>query len=149
MADLVGVPVEVSGGGLRFPNGLPPPKGGAADPSVPHAPRRNNPLSEAQERLALRNALRYFAPEHHAALAPEFASELRITGHIYVHRLRPDAPRKALPLESYPGECEQARLRLEGHRAKVGTMEKALGDASERLTSAATVAHNWLEQPVH
>ena len=109
MADLVGVPVEVSGGGLRFPNGLPPPKGGAADPSVPHAPRRNNPLSEAQERLALRNALRYFAPEHHAALAPEFASELRITGHIYVHRLRPDAPRKALPLESYPGECEQAR----------------------------------------
>ena len=31
----------------------------------------------------------------------------------------------------------------------VGTMEKALGDASERLTSAATVAHNWLEQPVH
>jgi hypothetical protein len=57
--------------------------------------------------------------------------------------------RLKLMLQQTEGECEQARLRLEGHRAKVGTMEKALGDASERLTSAATVAHNWLEQPVH
>ena len=40
--------------------------------------------------LALENALRYFPPELHAILAPEFASEMRDYGHIYMYRFRPD-----------------------------------------------------------
>lgn len=39
--------------------------------------------------LALRNALRYFPPSHHATLAPEFAQELRQYGHIYMYRFCP------------------------------------------------------------
>lgn len=40
-------------------------------------------------KLALRNALRYFPPRHHATLAPEFAQELRQYGHIYMYRFCP------------------------------------------------------------
>lgn len=39
--------------------------------------------------LAMQNALRYFPPELHATLAPEFAQELLTTGHIYMYRFRP------------------------------------------------------------
>lgn len=42
--------------------------------------------------LALRNALRYFPPSHHATLAPEFAQELRQYGHIYMYRFCPTLP---------------------------------------------------------
>lgn len=42
--------------------------------------------------LALRNALRYFPPSHHATLAPEFAQELRQHGHIYMYRFCPTLP---------------------------------------------------------
>lgn len=44
--------------------------------------------------LALRNALRYFPPSHHATLAPEFAQELRQYGHIYMYRFCPTLPMK-------------------------------------------------------
>ena len=44
------------------------------DLAVNHAPRRKDILSEQEKKLALRNALRYFAPEHHATLAPVIAS---------------------------------------------------------------------------
>uniref|UniRef100_A0AAY4C050 urocanate hydratase n=1 Tax=Denticeps clupeoides TaxID=299321 RepID=A0AAY4C050_9TELE len=43
------------------------------DPNVPHAPVRTPNLSPGEERLALRNALRYFPPHLHATLAPEFS----------------------------------------------------------------------------
>ena len=42
-----------------------------------------------------------------------------------------------LMLQQTEAQCEKARQRLEGHRAKVGTIEKALGDASSQLNSAA------------
>lgn len=40
--------------------------------------------------LALRNALRYFPPDVQELLAPEFAQELRLYGHIYMYRFCPD-----------------------------------------------------------
>jgi urocanate hydratase len=42
--------------------------------------------------LAVQNALRYFPPSAHCVLAPEFVSELRDYGHIYMYRLLPDFP---------------------------------------------------------
>lgn len=39
--------------------------------------------------LALRNALRYFPPDVQKLLAPEFAQELRLYGHIYMYRFSP------------------------------------------------------------
>ncbi|MBL7968013.1 MAG: urocanate hydratase [Prolixibacteraceae bacterium] len=78
------------------------------DPTVNHAPRRKDILSEPEKKLALRNALRYFAPEHHATLAPEFLEELLQFGRIYMYRFRPDYEMKARPLEDYPHRSKQA-----------------------------------------
>ncbi|MDR9400546.1 MAG: urocanate hydratase, partial [Psychroflexus sp.] len=79
------------------------------DPEVNHAPKRKEILNDEEKRLALRNALRYFDPKHHAELAPEFRRELEEFGRIYMYRLRPDHEMYARPLEDYPGNSEQAR----------------------------------------
>lgn len=78
------------------------------DPEVNHAPKRKKILSADEERLALRNALRYFPAELHAALAPEFADELRTYGRIYMYRYRPDYDMYARPIDEYPARSRQA-----------------------------------------
>ncbi|PKP28002.1 MAG: urocanate hydratase, partial [Bacteroidetes bacterium HGW-Bacteroidetes-22] len=59
------------------------------DPTVNHAPKRKEILTAEEKKLALRNALRYFDPKHHAVLAPEFARELQDYCRIYMYRFRP------------------------------------------------------------
>ena len=78
------------------------------DPTINHAPRRKQILTPEQEKLALRNALRYFPEHQHAALAPEFADELRRYGRIYMYRYRPEYEMFARPIEEYPAKCRQA-----------------------------------------
>lgn len=78
------------------------------DLTLPHAPNRPNPLSPAEERRALCNALRYFPPELHAILVNEFAEELMVHGHIYMYRFRPDFEMKAYPIGDYPARCKHA-----------------------------------------
>ena len=73
-----------------------------------HAPRRKQILTPEEEKLALRNALRYFPKEWHAELAPEFANELREYGRIYMYRFRPEYPMYARPVECYPARSRQA-----------------------------------------
>jgi urocanate hydratase len=85
---------------------LPPKK--PVNPSVNHAPRRKDILTLQEKKLALKNALRYFNPEHHATLAPEFLEELQQYGRIYMHRFRPDYEMKARPLDDYPYKSKQA-----------------------------------------
>ncbi|XP_038282648.1 urocanate hydratase isoform X1 [Canis lupus familiaris] len=75
---------------------------------VPHAPVRTPSLSPAEEQLALRNALRYFPPDVHELLAPEFAQELRLYGHIYMYRFCPDVKMRAYPIEQYPCQTRAA-----------------------------------------
>ncbi|KAL2091216.1 hypothetical protein ACEWY4_013479 [Coilia grayii] len=87
---------------------LPPNRG--RDPSVPHAPVRTPNLSPEQERLALRNALRYFPPSFHDVLAPEFAQELRHYGHIYMYRFCPPCRMRAHPIDEYPCRSRQAAV---------------------------------------
>jgi urocanate hydratase len=85
------------------------PKHPGYDESVSHAPVRNiSLLTPAQKRLAVENALRYFPPELHAALAPEFVSELNSYGRIYMHRFRPQYDMHARPIGSYPARSQQA-----------------------------------------
>ncbi|ELR46579.1 Putative urocanate hydratase, partial [Bos mutus] len=67
-----------------------------------HAPVRTPGLSPAEEQLALKNALRYFPPDVQEVLAPEFAQELRLYGHIYMYRFCPDLEMRAYPVERYP-----------------------------------------------
>ncbi|NND10675.1 MAG: urocanate hydratase, partial [Flavobacteriaceae bacterium] len=58
--------------------------------SINHAPKRKDILSAEEKKLALKNALRYFKPEHHKVLIEEFKEELNDHGRIYMYRFRPD-----------------------------------------------------------
>ncbi len=78
------------------------------DTTINHAPKRKDILNKEEKRLALRNALRYFPKEMHAALAPEFAEELRKYGRIYMYRFRPTYDMHARPIDDYPHCSEQA-----------------------------------------
>ena len=90
-----------------IPAQLPAPK--PYNPEVNHAPKRKDVLSLVEKRLAVQNALRYFPKKHHAILAPEFLSELKTFGRIYMHRFRPDYEMFARPIDEYPGACAQAK----------------------------------------
>ncbi|MEM1217431.1 MAG: urocanate hydratase [Bacteroidota bacterium] len=91
-----------------IPEKLPPHPG--YDQAVSHAPKRiiAGVLSEKEKKLALKNALRYFDPRHHAVLAPEFAEELERYGRIYMHRFRPTYSMHARPISEYPCQTPQA-----------------------------------------
>ncbi len=78
------------------------------DTAINHAPKRKEILTPSEKKLALRNALRYFDKSHHSVLAPEFASELKNYGRIYMYRFRPHYELKARNLEEYPHQCKQA-----------------------------------------
>ncbi|WP_162127291.1 urocanate hydratase [Flavobacterium phycosphaerae] len=90
-----------------IPNVLPQPK--PYETEINHAPKRKEILTEEEKKLALKNALRYFEPQHHATLLPEFKAELETYGRIYMYRLRPDYKMYARPISEYPGKCEQAK----------------------------------------
>ena len=79
------------------------------DPAINHAPKRKEILSASETKLALQNALRYFEPQHHATLLPEFKAELAEYGRIYMYRFRPDYKMYARPISDYPGQSEQAK----------------------------------------
>ncbi|MCA4776909.1 urocanate hydratase [Empedobacter stercoris] len=79
------------------------------NPNVSHAPKRKEILSKEEKKLALKNALRYFEPIHHAELIPEFKQELEDFGRIYMYRLMPNYKIFARPITDYPGNSEQAK----------------------------------------
>ncbi|WP_179008823.1 urocanate hydratase [Winogradskyella forsetii] len=89
-----------------IPNSLPEPK--PFDISINHAPKRKAILSHEDEKLALKNALRYFDKKHHRTLLPEFKNELDTYGRIYMYRLRPDYKMYARPISAYPAKSKQA-----------------------------------------
>ncbi|MCA6423427.1 MAG: urocanate hydratase [Flavobacterium sp.] len=90
-----------------IPSVLPNPKPYEAE--INHAPKRKEILSEEEKKLALKNALRYFEPQHHSVLIKEFKEELEQYGRIYMYRFRPDYKMYARPISEYPGKCEQAK----------------------------------------
>ena len=89
-----------------IPENLPQPR--PLNPQVSHAPKRKDILTADEKKLALKNALRYFKPEHHAVLAPEFKQELETYGRIYMYRFRPEYPMHARPIDAYPARSKQA-----------------------------------------
>ncbi|HXD93049.1 MAG TPA: urocanate hydratase [Bacteroidia bacterium] len=89
-----------------IPNELPAVK--EFDKTLNHAPKRKDILNEAEKKLALRNALRYFDKKHHAVLAKEFAEELKTYGRIYMYRFRPDYKIYARPINDFPHQSKQA-----------------------------------------
>ncbi len=89
-----------------IPDILPEPQ--AYDVNANHAPVRKDILNKEEKQLALRNALRYFDPKHHAVLAPEFADELKKYGRIYMYRFRPQYEMYARDIADYPCKSLQA-----------------------------------------
>ncbi len=85
------------------------PENNKFDKALNHAPKRKDILSQAEKKLAIRNALRYFEPRHHALLSEEFAAELNEYGRIYMYRFIPDYKMHARPIGQYPGKCQEAR----------------------------------------
>jgi urocanate hydratase len=85
-----------------------PPKA-AYDLAINHAPKRKEILLAEEKKLALKNALRYFEPQHHPELITEFSEELEKYGRIYMYRLRPDYRMYARPIDEYPGKSLQAK----------------------------------------
>jgi urocanate hydratase len=90
-----------------IPSILPPKK--QYDLDINHAPKRKEILSAEEKKLALKNALRYFEPQHHAELITEFSEELEKYGRIYMYRFRPDYRMYARPIDEYPGKSLQAK----------------------------------------
>lgn len=89
-----------------IPSQLPAPK--TYETAINHAPRRKDILNAEEKKLAVENALRYFEPQHHAALAKEFFEELKTYGRIYMYRFRPDYKIYARPILDYPHQSLQA-----------------------------------------
>ncbi len=89
-----------------IPEILPEPK--PFDTTINHAPKRKDILTDEDKKLAVKNALRYFKPEHHAVLAKEFFEELNVYGRIYMYRFRPDYEMKARHLDDFPCKSRQA-----------------------------------------
>ena len=90
-----------------IPSTLPPKA--TYDLAINHAPKRKDILSVEEKKLALKNALRYFEPKHHAELIIEFSEELEKYGRIYMYRFRPDYRMYARPIDEYPGKSLQAK----------------------------------------
>ena len=86
---------------LQLSSELPP----APDfqPGIRRAPSRGLPLTAAEIKLALRNALRYVPANLHPALAPEFLHELQTMGRIYGYRFRPAGRIYGKPVDEYKG----------------------------------------------
>jgi urocanate hydratase len=89
-----------------IPNELPSLK--PFDPTYNHAPKRKAILNIEEQKLALKNALRYFDKKFHAILLKEFKKELETYGRIYMYRFRPDHKIYARPIDNYPAKSKQA-----------------------------------------
>jgi urocanate hydratase len=89
-----------------IPDILPEPQ--TYDSNINHAPKRKDILSQAEKKLALKNALRYFDNKHHKLLAPEFLKELNDYGRIYMYRFRPTYKIFARSIEDFPHQSKQA-----------------------------------------
>lgn len=79
------------------------------EPGIRRAPKREAHLSAHDKELAIRNALRYIHPDHHAQMAKEFAQELETRGRIYGYRFRPQGALHGKPIDEYKGNCIEGK----------------------------------------
>lgn len=76
---------------------------------IRRAPSRGFRLTEAQTKIALKNALRYIPENLQAELADEFMEELTTYGRIYGYRFRPEGRIWGKPIDDYKGNCVEAK----------------------------------------
>lgn len=95
---------------VMLPKELPPKA--EFNPKYRRAPHRGSVLSVEEQKLALKNALRYVPAELHEQLLPEFYEELKTTGRIYGYRYRPKGALKGKPLTEYKGIPEAQAIQV-------------------------------------
>jgi len=78
-------------------------------PGIRRAPSRGFRLTEAQTKIALKNALRYVPENLHGAVADEFMRELVTFGRIYGYRFRPEGRIYGKPISEYDGACVEGK----------------------------------------
>ncbi|MEI6896688.1 MAG: urocanate hydratase [Psychromonas sp.] len=90
--------------------GIPPilPPKRQRNATLSHAPKRKDMLTTQEKKLAIKNALRYFASEFHELLAKEFYEELKSYGRIYMYRFMPTYEIKARSIDAFPHQSKQA-----------------------------------------
>lgn len=82
------------------------------DKKYRRAPHREVNLSAAEQKLAVKNALRYVPSSLHKQMAKEFYEELQTTGRIYGYRYRPVGKIKGKPLDKYKGIPEAKAIQV-------------------------------------
>ena len=95
---------------ICLPKELPPKQ--EFDQKYRRAPHRGDLLTKDEQKLALKNALRYIPQELHEQLIPEFYEELKTTGRIYGYRYRPAGSLKGKPLTEYKGIPEAQAIQV-------------------------------------
>ncbi len=82
------------------------------DSKYRRAPHRGSVLSLEEQKLAIKNALRYIPEQLHEQIIPEFYEELKNTGRIYGYRYRPAGALKGKPLTEYKGIKEAQAIQV-------------------------------------
>ena len=77
--------------------------------NVRRAPKRNTNLSKEDEKLALKNALRYIPLEWQEELIPEFVKELKERGRIYGYRFIPSEVIYGKPITNYQAKTLEGK----------------------------------------
>jgi urocanate hydratase len=126
-----------------IPSQLPLPK--KYDNTLNHAPKRKKCLTDLEELLALKNALRYFPQHFHKILAKEFKQELDTYGRIYMFRFKPTFEIYARPILDYPGQSLHAKaimLMIQNN------LDKAVAQHPDELITYGgngSVFQNWAQ----
>lgn len=76
---------------------------------VRRAPKRNANLTKDEEKLALKNALRYIPEEWQEPLIPEFVKELKERGRIYGYRFIPKEVIYGKPITEYKAKTLEGK----------------------------------------
>ncbi len=76
---------------------------------IRRAPKREANLTLEDEKLALKNALRYIPKKWHDILAKEFYEELKTMGKIYGYRFRPEGNIVGKSIDDYIGKTLEGR----------------------------------------
>ena len=77
--------------------------------NVRRAPKRNANLTKEEEKLALKNALRYIPLEWHETIIPEFVKELKERGRIYGYRFIPNEVIYGKPITEYQAKTLEGK----------------------------------------
>ena len=77
--------------------------------NVRRAPKRNANLTKEEEKLALKNALRYIPTEWHEDIIPEFVKELKERGRIYGYRFIPKELIYGKPITEYKAKTLEGK----------------------------------------